>query len=299
MRTTRTRRLLVGITTAVLAAAATVVSGAAPAHAAASGYLLLKGTGSVYTANDIVNLGAVPGTTKSAGLKVVNNGTSSQQYKVVLNQPPAPATATLLVGSTVVPSPYYTALIAPGRSLALTVKITIPAAATQSEYVASTNVRDPETGTFLDAASIDANVTRQTGSTRHDFFLKTGSQPFVGGSVGQFETANAIKPGGTAAFTLRLKNDGGTPGAITLRSFPPFQCDGDASLVVKQGTTDVTAAVDAGTYTTAALAPGAKVELKASVKLLHATTCTAFYYGFTATGADGSITSYAHVVTGV
>ena len=69
--------------------------------------------------------------------------------------------------------------------------------------------------------------------------------------------------------------------------------------MVKQGTQNVTGAVQAGTYTTGVLAPGARKELKVLVKLVRASTCTSAYYGFAASGVDGSSTQFAHVVTGV
>lgn len=293
------RRLLAALVTAAVAAVGALVAGAAPAHAAPTGYLLLKGTGSVYTSNGIVNLGVTPGSSKTWGLKVVNTGSTAQQFKITITSNSPLLTTTLLAGSAAVQAPYYTAPIAPGRSVSLSLKMLVAAGAPAAEYVGSIGLRDPETNTFLDSGSADANATYQTGNTRHDLFVKTGSQPFVGGSVGQFETATALKPGNTASFTVRLRNDGGSPTAIGVSGGTFFDCPADWSIVIKQGTKDVTAAVRGATYSTGVLAPGAKVELKASIKLLHATTCTAAYVGFTGSAADGTVTSYAHVVTGV
>ena len=78
-----TRRLLAATAATAITTVATIVAGAAPAHAAASGQLLVKGTGSVYTDNNGVNLGIIPGTgTKSFFFKVVNTGSENQQYTV-------------------------------------------------------------------------------------------------------------------------------------------------------------------------------------------------------------------------
>lgn len=295
----RTRRLLVAIATAAIATVTTLTATTAPAHAAASGYLLIKGTGSVYTANDIVNLGVTPGSTKSWGLKVVNTGGTPQQFKITLSGSQPQMASALFVGSTRVPVPYYTAPIAPGRSLALTLKISVNQGAPAAEYAANVVLRDPETNGIIDSATGDANATYQTGNTRNDIFVKTGSQPYVGGSTTQFTTATALKPGNTATFALRLKNNGGTPAAITLNDVANPSCAASFLVVVKQGTTNVTAAVMAGTYSTGILAPGARKDLKLTVKLVAATPCTAAYFGFTASGADASHTSYAHVVAGV
>ena len=294
-----TRRLSAVLAAAALCTVAALASAPPPAHAAASGYLLMKGTGSVYTANNIVNLGVTPGTSKTWGLKIVNTGSTSQQFKIAVSDGSSNMTSTLLLGSTAVPKPYFTAPVAPGKSLALNLKISVAAGAPQAEYATFVSLRDPETNLAIDGATADANATYQTGNKRNDFYVKTGSQPYVGGSTTQFTTATALKPGNTATFLLRVRNDGGTPAATTLNDVQNFDCPGDFTVVVKQGTQDVTAAVAAGTYSTGVLAPGARKELKLTVKLKAATTCTAAYFGFTASGVDGNFTSYAHVVTGV
>jgi hypothetical protein len=299
MRKTSTGRLIAALLATVLCAVAALVAAAAPANAAASGYLLMKGTGSVYTANPIVNQGGIPGgDPKSFAFKIVNNGSTRQQFKVtVSNYIPGSMTSSLLLGSTALPTPYYTAPLAPGASLVLTLKVSVVAGAPQGEYSAALTLNDPETGTQLDIATADVNATYQTGNTGHDLFLKTGTQPFVGGSYGpQFETATTLKVGTTALFTLRLQNNSGSPGAITLQSFGN-SCGAAFSAVVKVGTTNVTAAVAAGTYSTGVLAPGAKKELKVSIKLVSATTCTADYFLYQSTGPGGSSFEYAHVVT--
>ena len=298
MRKFSARRMLSGFVVTALCAAATVVASAAPANAAASGYLLMKGTGSVYTSNEIVNQGGIPGgTAKVFGFRIVNTGSASQQFKVTLPTYGAGTTATLLLGSTVLPKPYYTAPIAPGGTLSFTVKVSVPAGAPQGEYIASFELRDPETNAVVDTASADVNATYQTGNTGHDLFLKTGTQPFVGGgTVTQFETASPLKVGSSALFTLRLQNDSGSPRAITLASLP-LSCASDFTVVVKQGTTNVTAAVANGTYSTGVLAPGARKELKVTVKMVAASACTGNYLRFGASGSDGSISQYAHIVT--
>jgi hypothetical protein len=291
-----TRRLFAGLVATTVCAVATIVA-AAPAYAAPSGYLLMKGTGSVYTANPIINLGGIPGgTAKTFGYKIVNTGPTSQQFKVTVTDYGAGMTTTLLLGSTVLPKPYYTAPIAPGGSVVLNLKIQLAAGLPQGEYSASLGLVDPETNATLDSGMADVNATYQTGNTAHDLFVKNGTQPFVGGSVSyQYETAGALKVGNTATYVLRMQNNTGSPAAINLKSYSNG-CGAAFSVVVKQGTLDVTAAVAAGTYSTGILAPGAKKELKVLIKLVSATTCTSDYFSYTASGPSGSSVEYAHVV---
>lgn len=292
------RRRLAVLAAATLCAVATITAAAAPAHAAASGRLLIKGTGSVYAHNNVVNLGIIPGQgTKSWSYKVVNTGSAPQQFKLTYDTSGPGFTATLFRGYNAVPSPFYTAPVPAGGTVTFTLKIAVAAGQPQGEYVAGVTLRDPETGSPLDITEYaDANATYQTGTTRHDLFLKTGSQPFVGGSVGQFITANTIKIGQVATFTVRLQNDGGAPAPIHLDGGEANLCPGSFAWTAKDGTTDVTAAVDAGTYFVG-LDPGARKQIKISIKLVGDTVCPQEYFFFTATGPDGSVGSGAHVVT--
>lgn len=292
-----TRRLLAGFVATAVCAVGTVVGAAAPAHAAASGYLLAKGTGSLYTANDFINLGAVPGgDARTFTFKIVNTGSTSQQFKVTAPTSSSGITRTLLQGSSPLPLPYYTAPVAAGGSLTLKLKVQLAAGLPQGEYVTYVELRDPETNAVRDSFVADLNATYQTGNTNHDLFLKTGTQPYVGGSVGQYESAAAIKPGSTATFRLRLQNNSGSPTAIGLRSNPPGGCASSYTVTVKRGTTNVTSAVDAGTYSTGILAPGATTELKVTMKLLTPVGCTSNYFGYVASTPSGFVTQYAHVL---
>ena len=296
------RRLLAVLAAAALSTVATLAAAPPPAHAAASGVLLMKGTGSVYTDFEGVNLGIIPGNgTKSFSFKVVNTGATNQQFLVVTELVTSGTgySATLFSGYKAVQSPFVTAPIRPGGSAVLTLKIAVNAGEPPGEYIAGVQLRDPVTEDVLDDAFADANATYQTGNTQHDLFLKTGSQPFVGGSEPQFETASTIRVGNTATFLLRLKNNGSTPATMTVQGSPPIFCDPSSFVVtVKQGFANVTAAVAAGTYSTGSLNPGAKKELKVTIKLVSEAGCVspADYFFFQATGPDGSIGSAAHVV---
>ena len=257
-----TRRLLAATAATAITTVATIVAGAAPAHAAASGQLLVKGTGSVYTDNNGVNLGIIPGTgTKSFFFKVVNTGSENQQYTVDIEVFSSDMTASLFSGYKAVASPFTTAVIRPGGSAVLTLKIAVDAGAAQDEYIAAVDLLDPLTNDVLDSSFADANATYQTGTTQHDLFLKTGSQPFVGGSVAQFLTASTLKVGQTATFTIRLKNNGATPATWLSRAIE-FPMPGDLPGHRQAGVHQRHRRVEAGSYSTGSLNPGAKKELK-------------------------------------
>jgi len=96
---TKMRRVFSVLASAAVCTVATIVGGIAPAYAAADGFLLMKGTGSVYTDANIVYLGITPGVgTKTFSFKVVNTGSSSQQFKVTVELEGTGFTATLFSG---------------------------------------------------------------------------------------------------------------------------------------------------------------------------------------------------------
>lgn len=291
------RRLFAVLLATALSAAGALAVTASPAHAAVSGDLLAKGSGSVYSQSSVVNQGVVPGAApRSWSFKIVNTGNTAEQFKVVKTAFTAGSTATLYKGSTVLPNRYFTAPIAPGGSLILTLKVGVAAGSPQGEYFGQVELRDPDTNAILDAIYADANATYQKGTTRNDLFVKSGAQPYVGGSVNQYTSSNALKPGNSTTFLLRLQNNGATGASSTLSGLNFMACESDFAFTVKLGTADVTAAVRAGTYSTGPLAPGARKDLKLWVKLLRPTTCTASYFALSVNGPDGLRHQNAHVL---
>jgi hypothetical protein len=299
MGNTGFRRACATLFITILTTAATLSVTVAPANAATSGTLLTRGTGSYYSRTAYINLSAARGIIKTFYFKVVNTGSATDQFKVTLGVS-APLSARLYRGSTLITSGTYTTPpIARGGSLVLNVKASVPAGTPQSTYFASVSLTDPETNTLLKSTYAALNVAAPAkGTRRNDLFLKTGSQPYIGGSVSyEYVSSSAIKAGSTATFALRLQNDGTTRAAITL--------DGGVStcpqmtVTVKRGLTNVTKAVRASTYSTGALAPGAKVDLTVTVKLVSATTCTQGYTYFQAMGADSPVIDYVQVPVGL
>lgn len=282
----------------ILATVATLAVSVTPAHAATSGTLLTKGTGSYFSRTPYTHLSAPRGVVKTFYFKMVNTGTASARFTATLSAS-APLSAKLYRGSTLIPSGTYTPGIAAGAGLTLNVKAYVPAGTPQDTYFANLQLTDPATNTLLDSAYAVLNVAAPAKGTRHnDLFLKTGSQPYIGGSVSyQYVSSSAIRAGSTATFGLRLQNDGTTRAAITLEATAPT-CP-QLVLTVKSGLTNITAAVRAGTWSTGLLAPGAKKDLTVSIKLASATACAEGYTRFLASGKDAPVFNYVHVPVGV
>jgi len=280
MTTPRRRRLISSFGALLLLVAALLVS--APSTAASySGALRIKGPGSVYSGNEsLVSLPVAVGGTAKFGLQVANTGPSLAQFNVKVVSYGLPANANLYAGTLVLtplssgPDGYYTAPIAAGRSQALTLKVTVPAGSPQGSagvevYLYATD------GSFLTYVNAIAEVKAPAyGTTATDAFAKQGSQAYVGGSVSaQIATSPALNVGSSAAFTVKLQNDGPVPAAIQGRvdTFP--SC---TSIVVKDGTADVTAALASDTYSTPVLAVHAARTLKVTITRISAGGCSTF-----------------------
>jgi hypothetical protein len=299
MGTTAFRRACAALFVTVLASAGTLAVTVSPAHAATSGTLLTKGTGSYYSKAGYINLSAARGVVKTYSFKAVNTGSTAQRLRVTLGAS-APLSAKLYRGLTLISSgSYLTPLTAPGGSVVLSVKASVPSGTPQSSYYAGLQLSDPATNTVLDTAYAVLHVAAPAkGTRRNDLFIKTGSQPYIGGSASyQYLSSSAIKPGSTATFALRLQNDGTARAAITLDGAVPG-CP-QMTVTVKLGTTNITAAVRAGTWSTGVLAPGARKDLTVSVKLGLLTACAEGSTSFQATGADAPVVNYVHVPVGV
>lgn len=297
------RRLLAVLVTAVLTAAALVLVGATPAHAAAEGKLLLKGTGPYYTEHNSVTQGVAPGGTKSWSVKVVNTGTTAERFELAVGFHTPFSSWAMFVGTKRVESPYLTAPIAPGKSAVVRFRISVDLGQAPGLYFANLELRDPASEAVVDSAGPSVMATRQTGTSRNDLFLKTGAQPFVtggqptpGGLGPAYETASALKPGGTANFILRLKNNGGSTASAVDFFFLAEGCPQDYALTIRQGATDVTSAILSSTYTTDPLEPGAKLEFRIAIKQVGTPSCAGTYFQFFAQGPGGLKAVEAHVV---
>ncbi|TCJ30754.1 hypothetical protein [Nocardioides jejuensis] len=279
---------------AVVSTVALVGLSAAPANAASSARLLMKGVGSVYSDAPYNNVAVVPGgPAKPFGFKLVNNSGAVQQYKVE-TAPAAGATAKLYKGTTLLPNTWTSAPVNPGASILLTLKVSLPGSAPQTQFYNQVSVRDAATDEFLAYKYAVANTAAPaTQTTAHTALLKTGSQANVGGATSyMYESSNALKVGQNVNFTLRLANNSQQISAINLTA------DGVYCGVVatyKVGTTNVTALVQGSGYSTGNLLPGKYKNVTVNLKRVGADTCDAYYQGLHAVGVDGDTYVFAHL----
>lgn len=286
--TTPPRRLL-GISAGVSILLSALLLASPSSAASHSGDLVIKGPGTLYSGDGaIVSEAAAVGAAVRFELKVVNTGTTLAQYNIRVVQTGLPATADLYSGSLALtplsssPDGYYTSPMAPGKSQAFVLKVTIPAGSAQGS--AATHVV-----LFSTDGHVLGNVLAQTevkaptnGTTPTDIFAKQGSQSYVGGSVSaQMSTSPALKVGGSAAFTVKLQNDG--PTSTTVRGYA-IATLGCAIVTIKDGVTDVTAGVLGDSYATPVLAIHEARTLKVTVTRNAATGC----------GPHDFITFFAH-----
>jgi hypothetical protein len=261
----------------LVAGVVTFLTSSSPAGAAShSGALQVKGPGSTYAPmGSSVTLAAAAGTAVTFGLKVVNTGPGTAQFRVEVHQSVlATATVVVTAGSlNVTPlassDGYYTNPIAAGGNQLLTVKVTRPAGSPQSAYNTFAYLYATD-GTYLGIDYLTTNVQAPAkGTTALDLFARNGSQPFIGGSYsGQTATSPAIATGASTQFTVKLQNDGTVAGKIgLLMGYSDPESCGHASFpfTVKDGFTDVTAAAK-GSYLTPTLAVGASRTLTVTVK---------------------------------
>lgn len=305
MLRTSARRAVAVLGAGIIVTAMTLASGVAPAEAAARGYLAVKGSGSLYSRTPVVVLGVAAGSTpKTFYYKVVNKGATDQRFRVVLAS--GRFGAKLYDGFRQVPNDYLTKTIGRGKTASLKVRIAVPAGTEPGLYRTKLEmfdpdapvVIDPETGerVALSESYAQVDVTTPSSSRANDLYLKTGAQPFVGG--GGFdakETASAVRIGGTASFTLQVRNNSDHRAATKLEG--KFKCESSIAYTVKEGLRDVTAAVRNGTYSVT-LNPGQKKDLRVLVKLVYE-TCDNSFSGeavFYDPDAEDRVDATAHVV---
>jgi hypothetical protein len=298
VNTSLARRLSSIILATLVACVATIAASASPAHAFSFGRLSMKGSGALYGQSDFLILGVVPGGgARTWTYKVVNPGPTAQRFELALDTVSPELDASLHVGGKVVTSPYVTPLLAPGASQVVKLEMAIAQGVPQGTYWDRVTLSDPDIDWVFAVSDAVADATYQRGNTSHDLFMRTGAQPFVGGSQDQYQTSSAVRTGTSVAFTFRLQNDGPAPARISAHlSQAGYYCPQDFTLTVKQGLTDVTPRVRAGTYNVL-LAPGAKKDLVLTVKETAAQPCNGEdFFAMTATGPDGQVVQRGHVL---
>lgn len=294
---------IVGTIISGLALAGVVGVGALPAGAAdQTGLLQLKGIGSYYAGDPaIVSLAANPAVTATYYGRIYNNGSDGGQYVLHMRQDGVPSSVVVTMGSLNVTKyvfsdiGYFTAPVEPGKTLTFTVKVTPPAGSAQGTHLIGVDLWSP-TSAMYESGVILTNVKPIKGSTGFDLYARNGSQPFIGGSINeQMASAPSIRVGGSAAYTVRLENDGKTPTTIGLRieNADLVSCDDAFPLTVKDGLVDVTAAVLGGNYVTPVLAAGAHRDLVVTIKYpVYVPECQDDAYSAEALAGQNGLTAW-------
>jgi hypothetical protein len=259
---------------AALLVAALLVAGLKPAVAASTdGEIQIKGVGSTYVKNHSAGVAVDAGRTANYSIKVVNRGLSLAQFKIKAAHQYDPSTAKMFSGTTDVTSLTYssdgfiTGPIAPGDAVLLKLAVTLPGNADADNRSQEVVTLQSTANAYIGQVTSDTTRTAPAnGTTAWDAFARAGYEPYVGGSAYSVAYAAPLKPGQTAVFTIRLKNDGTSPSTIGLHTHQSFPC-ASFTVQVKDGTADVTAAAQAGTYVTPTLAAGRYRDLKVRVTL--------------------------------
>lgn len=274
----RPRRVAIGAALAV-GVATTATALATSAHAdAPSAILRLHAAGSSYSGPGTFASGVVAaGTATTYVVLVMNNGTTASQYKLRVNpliNENSIASYTVLAGSPNVtaqatdPDGYYTPLIAPGKTLTLTIKVTPPKTATANdEYFTNVTVSDLH-NSLLDSVLVETVVKATTGSGADMFVTGAGQQTAI--ATGGFVNVSdpALNLGGTASYSVKLLNSGNSSNSFTVHMVDGSDCSSHFLATVKVGSVNVTAGVLAGTYTTPVLLTTKSVTLTVTVKYL-------------------------------
>ncbi len=278
-------RSVVALLTALALFASGSVGLAATASALGgeSGYLLIHGVGTSFAGNHSANtIATTAGASVSFPFKVKNTGSSTAQFNLTVGNGPlvcpsscAYATISLTSGSLVVtpltqgPNGYFTPQIPAGQTATFTLKVTVPtgeaAGNVLGQFIILTDTAHHELDRVI-AGEVITNTAKGTLAA-DQFVTGSGGQHAVGDPlvVGEYVTDPAISLGAKATYTVKLQNDSTETQPITYHLYDEFGCGSYYPATVKSGTTDITAAAEAGTYVTPALAPGKSVSLTVTV----------------------------------
>jgi hypothetical protein len=217
------------------------------------------------------------GTTQQFTIRVQNDGTSNDSFKLSGPGNQSGFTAHYFDGTTditsaVVAGTFQTVSLAPGGTkdyrLAVSVSSTATIGVTRSWLVRATSVHD---NTNADAVKSAVKVVKY----RPDAMIKLASATsFVGDNIfnltGTNQTVTINKKRGTSqSFSYRVQNDGTV--ADTFRLVGPGNKTG-FTVHYFAGTTNITSNVVAGTFVTGSLAPGAAVTFRIVVTVASTAT---------------------------
>jgi hypothetical protein len=270
------RRALIPLLALLLTAGIVGLTPIAAQASSTSAQLQIKGPGSVYTpgeqGNHQVTLAGSPGSAISFAAKVVNTGTTTAQFKLYAGDC-CGATVTYTVAGVVAnglinsADGYYTPAIAPGKSIAITIKDTLNKTNPPDFDYFGIDVYDSDGQNYIDSGTFAVMAKAPSAATGpNQMFVKNGSSSYVGGPVnGQVSTSPSLAVGGSTTFTVHLVN-GDTASDVLYFSMSD-QCT-NYLIDVKAGSVDKTDAVLGGTYQTPLLAPGGHQDLTVKVTYL-------------------------------
>lgn len=299
IRQTRTRRGLV-----VAAGAAAAIAGAFAAPTAAfaadpSGTIQVAGPGTAFTASGhIVSQAVKSGSAASYTLRVINTSPLAAGYYLKLASSGHASTVTVTTTTTnifgqtqtttVNPNSdgnYPTGLIGAGKSKDFTLSVTPDKSNTQTSNVDVTLLSG---STVEGTEATRTSITAVNGTGGYDVLAHQGSQLNVGGAVtGQFATAPALAAKGSATYTLRLQNDANDLHRIGLAasvnssacgtSFPAKYTVTTTNILGQTQTTDITSAVNNGSYQTPYLSQGQYQDVTVSISRADSVCAEAVY----------------------
>jgi hypothetical protein len=298
--------VLAGTVAAVLAVANPAVAGGDPEL----GALWIHGAGSAFAGGGTDTFMTEPttaGGTATYTIEVVNEGSAVAEFKVALTSGNPGPTLSLKAGSLeAAPAAegqngYITNPIAPTKHQLLKLRVTTPPTATPTdEYQTGVTLSDT-VGDLLAYDHIYTTIKAKTGTTSPDLYTATpgGAEVLAEPShLISLTTAKAIQGTAKAKFTVKVQNDGLTPTSFGLVLASGAPCGVAFPITAKVGTTDVTAALENGTYATPDLAHGKNVTIAVSVGIPAETYtyCRYDFYELHATAGAGVSSSSEMIV---
>jgi hypothetical protein len=271
------RRALIPLLTLLLTAGLVGLTPIAAQASSTNAQLQIKGPGSVYTVADFgqhfVTLPGAAGSAISFAAKVINTGTTTAQFKLAAGGSTtgqtvaitvAGANATSLIES---PDGYFTPAIAPGKSIAISIKVTLAKTNPPAYSVVYLDLYDSDYTTLIDEGVLADVLKAPSAATGPDqIFTKNGSGAYTGGPSNQVGTSGpALAVGGSTTFTAHIVNGG--PSADVVDVSLADNCQ-NYLVTVKAPSGDVTSQVMGGTYSTPTLAAGGHLDLTIKVTYL-------------------------------
>lgn len=237
--------------------------------------LKVLGTGSTYSGRDQLVTRTLPASGSRLmvhKLGVLNEDTVGRSYRLRLTSSGAPATAevwTTGLGAKLLPKDpsghFVTPTVAAGKVVTLDLRV---APTTPGQHISRVDVGLlSDTDALIEGVSTETNTPAPVkGTSSYELTAVQGGQPAIGGPVlDQTVTAPALNVGQSAAFTVRLKNDGTSPAAIGLKIANVSGCTAFSTVVTVNGA-NITPAAAAGTYLTPVRPVGQSTNVTVTVK---------------------------------